>query len=229
MKRLALLLILPFIGCASAIPPVEPVRVQPEVVSIVPLPPYSSTLPIGGLRIIVILHVMEDGTVGEAKMIQSSKDDTWDSLAMSAIRRWKFAAARQDEAPVATWVRQTISVRFETPIVRNIGEVVFSRYGEAERFHAELIRGAELESMIRAGDSVMGGHFVYLGSVDLCMFPGRIRDQIQLLGKNDVSSPIRVGDEYMVFKRYGSDGPRLPGRRDRNEPGRELPAVKIPT
>ncbi|MGA9118321.1 MAG: TonB family protein [Bacteroidota bacterium] len=206
MKRLLLLFLVPLFGCVTTQPP-DFSRDQPELVTMAPLPPFTSTIPLDGLRISVILHVMEDGSVGEARMIKSSGMSDWDTLALQSIKKWRFVAARKDGAPAATWLRQAIVVQVQEPIIQYLGELVVKRQMEADSLYALLTDGVKFETLATESHATSRDHCGYLGAVNIAIFPKHIRDVLKKLAIGDVTRPIRVGEEYVIYKRFKKDGP----------------------
>ena len=58
------------------------------------LPPIPETIQRPTFNLDVVMFIMEDGTVGQTRMLKGSGDAEWDSLAMASIKQWRFAPAR---------------------------------------------------------------------------------------------------------------------------------------
>lgn len=54
------------------------------------------------------LLVNKEGGVEEAEVVKASPPSTFDSVAIAAIRRWRFAPAQYKGRAVKVWVRQTM-------------------------------------------------------------------------------------------------------------------------
>lgn len=207
MKKLLVVLFMFLIaGCGTTQIP-QSTGDQPEVISMAPLPPYPSTLPMTGLRFTVMLHVMEDGTVGEASMVGSSGITEWDSLAVQSVKLWKFQPARQNNKPVASWLRQAVIVQVQEPIVMYLGELVMARKEGADSLYALLANGMSFEALAKQSVAASRDHGGYLGAVDLAIFPKPVRDQLKVLDIGDITKPIKMGSDWVIYKRFDKGGP----------------------
>jgi periplasmic protein TonB len=65
-------------------------------------------------RVILRIHVLDDGTVGEAQVHTSSGFERLDESAMRAVKRWRFRPAQQGATPIAWWYQQPITFSLET-------------------------------------------------------------------------------------------------------------------
>lgn len=83
-------------------------------------PRYESTprpgYPTAALRrghegeVLLNIHVLHDGTVGEIRLERSSGHELLDQAAIKAVKRWTFSPAHRNDRPVDAWV--TVPVRF---------------------------------------------------------------------------------------------------------------------
>lgn len=205
-KLLVVLFVFLIAGCGTTQIP-QSTGDQPEVISMAPLPPYPSTFPMAGLRFTVMLHVMEDGTVGEASMVGSSGITEWDSLAVQSVKQWKFQPARQNNKPVASWLRQAVIVQVQEPIVMYLGELVMARKESADSLYALLTNGMTFEALAKQSVAASRDHGGYLGAVDLAIFPKPVRDQLKVLDIGDITKPIKMGSDWVIYKRFDKGGP----------------------
>lgn len=190
------------IGCGTvrqAGGPVEP----PELIKMTPLPTISSTIPWTGLKLILMLHVMKDGTVGDVRMVESSGIPEWDTLAIQSIRQWQFLPGRYEGTPADLWIRQPVVVKPREAATLTLGEIVSETREGADSLHAMLERGEEFESLATrysiAPSRAQGG---FLGTVDIAIYPQHVRNELQRLRQGEYTPPIRVGDRYYIYRRY---------------------------
>ncbi len=207
MKYLVAVLVFLLVGCGTT-QMTETPRDQPEVISMAPLPPYPSSVPLAGLRFTVMLHVMEDGTVGEASMVGTSGALDWDSLALQSIRQWKFQPAKQNGKSVASWLRQAVVVQIQEPIVLYLGEIVLPRQESADSLYTLLTNGMSFEALAMQSVAASHDHGGYLGAVDIAVFPKAVRDRLKVLRIGDITPPIRLGSDFVIYKRFKKDGPK---------------------
>lgn len=60
-------------------------------------------------RVMLRVHVSEQGTATQVQLRTSSKHPRLDDAALEAVRRWRFVPARRGDQPVAAWVLVPIS------------------------------------------------------------------------------------------------------------------------
>jgi protein TonB len=60
-------------------------------------------------RVVLRVHVSDDGTPTQVQLKTSSSHPRLDDAALEAVRRWRFVPARRGDAPVAAWVLVPIS------------------------------------------------------------------------------------------------------------------------
>jgi TonB family protein len=202
MIRMAVVSAILLAGCA-ALQQGEIVTEAPELVRMAPLPATNSPLPLGGFRLYVLLHVLADGTVGEARLLDSSGITEWDSLAIQSIKEWRFTPARRNGLPVDLWIRQPVIVQPQEPTIWVLGELVLTAREKADSLYALLQNGGDFDSLAKqwseAPSRDRGG---YLGRVDIGIYPLHVRDELRRLHEDESSRPIRVGDKYIIFKKF---------------------------
>ncbi len=70
-------------------------------------PPLSRKLQEQG-RVLLDVHILADGSVGEMRLKKSSGFDRLDDAAMRAVRQWRYLPARRGDEPIAWWYVQPI-------------------------------------------------------------------------------------------------------------------------
>jgi len=191
-------------GCATT-QPASPSE-QPELVAMTSLPPVSAMYPSNGLKLNVLFHVRGDGSIIDVKLMGSSGDADWDRAATDSMKQWRFAPLTQDNVAVERWVRNTIILQVQEPTVLTLGELNASTQQDADSLHTLLDAGSDFNELMKQvvpGSTEPRGKF--LGAVDIARFPRHVRDALRKLGFNQVTSPLRVGTTYVIYKRYKPD------------------------
>jgi TonB family protein len=197
--RSFVILIVLLIGCT--VPrQVESVSEQPELLSMAPLPPLTSTLYTDGTKFNVLLHVLQDGSVEYVRMLGSSGDSEWDAEALESIKQWRFATPYREGQPVDLWFRQLIIVQIQEPVFMTIGQVTCSSQQEADSLYA----------FIRANGNADDLFDHAIANVNIMQFPQRVRREIQNLSEGEFSAPMRLGDKYIIYKRFPAKGKESP-------------------
>lgn len=202
MKYLITFLFMVLIGCSATQHISVPIE-QPELISTAPLPPLASVSYAGGLNLRVMLHVMEDGTIADARLLESSGDSEWDSLALQSMKKWRYTPALRDGVPVDLWVRQLIVVQVQEPIILKLGELVSSNEHKADSLYTLLQNGADFDTLVKQTPGIPShGQSGFRGAVDIATYPRHVRDQLKKLRLDEFTRPIRVGLNYVIYRRY---------------------------
>lgn len=204
MIRTLLFLMFLLAGC-SAIQQTETPYEPPELVKSAPLPPILTVVPRGGMRLNVMILVLKDGTVGNVRLLESSGDPDWDSLALHSIMKWQFTAARREGTPVEVWIRQPLLVQLRDPIIRILAELVCGAQREADSLYSLVKDGTDFDSLCRQAVLVSGERSGSFGSVDVSLYAPHLRDELLRLREGEVSRPLRVGDRFIIYKRLKKD------------------------
>ncbi len=201
MKRLMIVWLVLLWGCATT-EDVGQSLTRPELVSLTPLPPRRAPRIEQGLKLDVVMHVTKEGTVDEAQFRGSSGDPTWDSLAVEAIKNWKFVSARRNGIPVDVWIRQQVTVEFQEPVYMVLSELICSNLREADSVLALLREGADFLLLAKqSGGRLLGGEPGLQQGIDLAVFPPAVSTELRRLREGDMTRPIRVGDKYIIYMR----------------------------
>lgn len=81
-----------------------------------PSPPYPSlSRKLGEQgRVLLRLHVLADGSVGEVQVKQSSGYERLDQAAINTVKRWRFIPAKRGGEPIPYWYQQPISFALDS-------------------------------------------------------------------------------------------------------------------
>jgi TonB family protein len=168
---------------------------QVELTRMTPLPPVTWTSFAFGVKMDFLVHILEDGAVGNVKMLGTSGDSEWDSLALESMKQWQYAPVRRDGVPADIWFRQPVVLQFRDPIVMTIGELELPSLHEADSLYALLQNGVDLDTLFRSREN----------AVDISTYPQRVRDELRRLEQNHYTRPLRLGEMYVIYKRFPGD------------------------
>jgi len=201
MQRILLLSLILFVGCAT-VPQTEQAVVAPELISLAPLPPYRGTTFRQNLRLEILMYVTKTGTVEDAQLQGTSGDPQWDSLALKAVRDWRFTAPKRNGIPTDLWIHQVVTVQFQEPVLMVLAEIVCGSQHQGDSLYAMLEQGADFATLARqAGGSLSSANGGSLGTVDISLYPPQVREALRKLSVGDLTHPIRIGDKFTIFKR----------------------------
>jgi TonB family protein len=189
---ISLSIVLPLLaGCGTTHEATVPTE-RVELTSMTALPRVALAAYKTGFRLNVLMHIREDGTVENAKMLGSSGDGQWDSLAVLSMKQWRYTPVRRAGAPVDLWFRQVVVVQIQEPVVMTIGEIIFPGLPEADSLHGLLDAGTDMDSLFRRA----------FGTFDIVRYPQNVREALRGLEPGEYTSPLRRGQEYVIYKRF---------------------------
>ena len=198
--------LLTFPGCGTGsstegtVPPME-------LVNVTSLPTLPARFPTGGLKLNVVFRVLDNGSIAEVKMLSTSGDENWDHAAADSMKTWHFTPSTQTSSPSGRWMRNVIVVQVQEPTLLPLGQITALSKQEADSLYALLERGTDFDTLLkqsRSGTNEPLG--IYFGTINIARFPLQVRVELQRLRANNYTEPIRVGTNYFIYKRYGSDG-----------------------
>lgn len=203
MKWCVFILLIALVGCSST-DQTDFATVKPQLISTAPFPPYPAVPPASKMKMSFLIYVQEDGSVGRSKLLTASGDARWDSLAVESIMRWRFNPAKRDGTPVGLWVRQEVDIQFREPVPMLLGRMASRNQRQADSLYTLLMNGSDFVALASlfpshsaAGDGDM------LGPVDIAPLPPRVRDVLKDLKEGEVTRPMQVGDEFIIYKKLG--------------------------
>jgi len=205
MKYLVLIPLL-YCGCTSLQPPKAPEAPSalPELIYQAPLPPWPTAGYVHEVSLELMIRVTSEGYVHKALLLTPTGNAEWDSLTLATIQQWRFSPARMGTQAVPCWIQQKVRVHFEPaePIV--LSELVCSDHSLIDSLYALLSDGAPFDSLARqysvAASHEKGG---FLGEVDARAFPTHVRQQLADLRIGDITRPLALGRNMVIFKRLG--------------------------
>ncbi len=203
MKSLLVVLLAVLAGCTFFQQTQIPTD-QPELISMAPLPPLRPMHPVTGLRLTVMMHVTEDGTVDQARMVGSSGDLDWDSLAVKSVKEWVFVPSIRNGVAIDYWIRQLLIVQVQDPIIMPLVELEVATLQEADSIHTLLVQGMDIDSIIEHPVAGWKVKEKVLGPVNLSIFAPHIREAVKDLRDSEITPPLRRGGKYVIFKRLSS-------------------------
>ena len=167
-----------------------------ELISMAPLPPISLKSFATEMKLIVLMHILQDGTVENMRMLGSSGDAEWDSLALQAMKQWRYAPPLREGLPIDVWIRQPIVVQVQEPIVMTVGDLASASLRQADSLYMLLEKGTDLDSLFRPT----------IGTFDIMKYTPSVRDQMKRLSRGEYTRPLRVGNKYVIYKRFRKEG-----------------------
>jgi TonB family protein len=174
----------------------------PQLLFQYPLPAVPESIKQFSFDLDMVLFILADGTVDKVRLLKGSDDSKWDTLAVESIKRWRFKSARMNNQPISTWYHLKTTVRYASPQLESLAEILCTTAEEADTVYKALEQGRDFSELAMKysvdPSREMNG---ILGEVNINMYPEDIRWTLQKLDVNEYTQPIKYGDLYAIFKR----------------------------
>ena len=196
------ILLLFILGC-TPLPELVESPAVPAVISMSSLPPLTETSQGAIPEFSAIFLIRKDGTVDEVKLLSTSGDPNWDRAAIDSLKNWRFTSPPDDIAVNGRWIRYRIRIEIEDPLYLNLGEIVAFSKEEADSLYQILKKGEDfltIADQIREGTTTEIG--MHLGTVNIAQYPEHVRNTLRNLRVNRFTRPIKVGDTYVIYKKF---------------------------
>lgn len=171
------------------------------------LPVFEGESEEGVLNLPVVFHINEDGSVENVQMLSTSGDSEWDSMAVDSMKQWEFTSPPADSN--GRRVRKNVRVELRQSEILNLGVLTAGSEEDAEVLYNRLRAGIDFEQLVNqtSESSSIAESGSYLEDANTADFPSRIGKILLDLNAGEISRPVMLDGEYVIFKRYGD---RLP-------------------
>lgn len=197
------LIIILFIWGCSPPPERTGIPMAPEIISMTSLPPLTEDSQLKKPELPVIFLIKDDGTVEDVKLLATSGNPDWDNAVIDSLKKWRFTPPIDDIDINGRWIRYRIRIEIEEPVFMNLGEIVAFSKDEADSLYLLLRKKTDfidLAGHIREGTTETIGNII--GTVNIARFPEHVRKELRKLRVNQYTQPVRIGDTYIIYKRF---------------------------
>ena len=188
-------------GC-SVFQPEETSLIQPKLLMQSDLPPLRQSTFSNYFEFYCEMQINLHGDVERAKLLTSSGDAEWDSLAELSLLKWKYSPAIYDGHPIKLLISRKIRVVFAEPIIFSIAEIQLDNREEADSVYLSLLNGVDFTLLVQnysTSDSKTRNGFI--GNVNVKHFSEDISFELSQLKEGEFTRPINFGEHYIIFKR----------------------------
>lgn len=188
-------------SCKSLELPETP-ETLPQLVYQVPLPPWPVSTTHRELSLDLKIYVGTDGVVRDAVLMTPTVFREWDKQALQEVRKWRFSPAMARGKPIPLWIRQTVRVQFEEPLLMVLAEIAVTEAALADSLYDLLESGVSFDTLAKrfsvAASREQGG---LVGEIDVRTFPSDVRRELVKLREGRFSEPLVLGQQYVIYKR----------------------------
>lgn len=194
-------------GCALY-PEAQKPDVVPELVFRTPLPVVPAEWSASPPKIELLIHISKCGEVTDARFVQATGDDGWESNALMEVRQWRFSPARVGHDSVSVWIRMPVSIKVTDVRLMDLIQLVCTQRAAADSAYHLLLSGNAFETI--AGTLAVMDPAIRvrrIGKTDIRSYPETIRTELARLQVHEFTPPLSLGSVFVIFKRL----PRNPG------------------
>lgn len=202
MKKLLFILLLFFISGCSLFKPEEPAVIQPKLIKQYALPPLTQNIYKENFEFFCEMLIDANGDVERVKLLSISGDETWDTLAVQSLLKWKYQPAIYDGNAIKMLVRTKIKVVFTDAIILSLAEIELENFQLADSVYNELVRGKDFSELVsRFSISPSKTNDGIIGEVNIKLYSKNISDVLVKLKPGEYTKPLSYGEHFIIFKR----------------------------
>lgn len=191
-----------FIAGCSIFKPDEPVLIQPKLIKQYALPPLTQSIYSDYFEFLCEMLIDTKGDVERAKLLTGSGDETWDTLAVQSLLKWKYQPAMLDGYPIKLLVRTKIRVMFSDPVFISLAEIELENSLLADSVYNELLKGKEFYELAgKYSVSPSRNNKGVLGDVNIKLYSKNIASVLFELKPGEFTKPLKYGEHFIIFKR----------------------------
>lgn len=178
-----------------------------EVVDMTPLPEISSSKYAEDEKMEVLFRINRDGSVDDLRIVNPTAKPAWNEAATDSLKKWRFAPLPSDAPSEKYVIRRLIEFDFfEGPTELMIGEIRTGDKEEADSLYGLLKNGMNFLDLQDKFREEGREEFVHEPRIiDILRYPEHVRSELNSLSPNRFTEPLRLGDQYVIFKRYYKD------------------------
>lgn len=201
MKKIFFVCLFYITGCA-VFQPEETVLIQPKLLKQSELPPLRQSTFSNYFEFYCEMQINIHGDVERAKLLTSSGDAVWDSLAELTLLKWKYSPAIYDGHPIKLLISRKIRVVFAEPLIFSIAEIQLDDRETADSVYKALLNGADFSLLVQNySTSESRAKNGFIGNINVKHFSEEISFALSQLNEDEFTKPINYGEHFIIFKR----------------------------
>ena len=202
MKRIIFICLFLFISGCKVFQPEESNFIPPSLIKQSELHPLQLLNFIDSYEFTCEMRLNSLGDVVNAKILTTSGDAVWDSLARLSLLNWKYTPAIYEGRPVELTIKRKVRMVVEKPQFYSLAEIEVQNYNKADSVYKALLAGADfIQLCIHCSCSKSKERNGMLGRVNINYFNNEIKIQIAALKEGEFTKPIPYGGHYVIYKR----------------------------
>jgi len=202
MRPLTLIALLMVIGCSSSRTHFDASAPYPIKMALFPV---IAEAPDEEVTLSVLFYLNKDGKVLDVSLASEGISPEWNAAAVDSMRKWTFSKPPQPFKDEGMWVRRSVKVFFEDPIIMNIARIAIPNAAQADSVYATLTYRSKLVDLFKDASK---HHFPYTLEIEydqnLGVYPDHIRNELKKLRIYTYTRPLKLDTDYVIFQRLDS-------------------------
>lgn len=167
--------------------------------------PVVEDAPKDDLTLTVLFYLDKEGGVMDAALASEGLTPEWNAAAIDSMKKWVFSKPPQNLAENGVWVRRSVKVFFDEPVVMNLVSIAIPDVAVADSVYATLNYRSKLDELFRDSSRHV---FPYTMTVEydqnLGVYPDHIRNELKKLRLYTYTKPLKLDNYYVIYQRLDS-------------------------
>lgn len=167
--------------------------------------PLVEDVPKKDLTLTVLFYLDKDGGVMDAALASDGLSQEWNAAAIDSMKKWKFSKPPQNLTTNGVWVRRSVRVYFEEPVIMNLVSIAIPDSALADSVYASLNYRSKLNELFR-DPSRHSFPFTITIEYDqnLGVYPDHVRNELKKLRLYTYTKPLKLDNYYVIYQRLDS-------------------------
>lgn len=199
MRSLLIIALLVVIGCSSSRTNFDQSTPYPVKMALFPV---LAEAPDEDVTLSVLFYLDKDGDVLDVALASEGISPDWNAAAIDSMKKWTFTKPPQNLVDEGIWVRRSVKVFFEDPIIMNLASIAIPDATTADSVYATLNYRSKLEELFTDSSK---HNFPYTMEVEydqnLGVYPDHVRNELKKLRIYTYTKPLKLDNYYVIYQR----------------------------
>ncbi len=199
MRSLIIIALLVVFGCSSSRTNFDESAPYPVKMALFPL---IADAPDEDIILSVLFYLDKQGEVLDVALASEGITPEWNAAAIDSMRKWTFSKPPQNLVDEGIWVRRSVRVFFDDPVIMNLASITIPEAAMADSVYAALTYRSKLDELFTDSSK---HNFPYTLEVqydqNLGVYPDHIRNELKKLRLNTYTKPLKLDNYYVIYQR----------------------------